>query len=405
MDITEFKELLAEREYPRYERDSFDDFLDKVGFSFNLPAIHIAGSNGKGATLHYLKNIYMAAGYKVASFHSPYLYNVNEMIRINDEDIDDNSLLRIFEKVKKQADKYDLSSFEILSYIALTYFNEIKPDICIIECGMGGEIDATNVFEPILSIITSVSLEHTASLGKTVSEIAYTKAGIIKEDKPVLVGTLPEAAETVIRNVALQRRSPYHFVSRYHFLEVDPDGFRFAYGEHSNLKIFGLASYQVKNAAVAIETVDLLSSSFPVSDEAIKEGLAKDEPPLHLERHGNIIFDGAHNPEAMETISPDLKRLEEEKPIHALFASFRDKNINVELPLLNTYADITLTSFDHKRARKEEEYFLYLGEYKFVPDWKQAFDELREKYPENYILVTGSIAFAALVREYLLSKK
>lgn len=405
MNIDEFKKYLSDREYPRYERDSWDAFLAKTKFSFEIPAIHIAGSNGKGATLHYLKNIYMAAGYKVGTFYSPALYSLNEMIRINDKKIDDNSLINHFEKVKKLSEKYDLSSFEILTYIALDYFNEQKPDICIIECGMGGATDATNIFESILSIITSVSLEHTSALGRTVSEIALTKGGIIKEDKPVLVGKVPEDAEKVLKDIAHQNHSPYHFVSRYHFLEREESGFKFAYGDFLDLRLNTLASYQVENAAMAIEATLLLNDSFPVKKDDVYKGLLGLEPLLHLEKNGNIIFDGAHNPEAIETLSNELKYLETEKPIHVLFACFRDKNINVELPILGTYVkEIVLTTFDHKRARTKDEYFLYLDEFAFEDDWKAALEKLIEKYPDDYILVTGSIAFAALVRKYVLEK-
>ena len=403
MDEKEFFEYLEKRQTPRYERVHFDAFLNKVGFSFNLPAIHITGTNGKGATLNYLISIYQCAGYRVGSYHSPYFYKPNEMTKIDDEEIDSGYMISLFEKYRKQIESFDLSSFEILTFVAFSYFNEKKPDICVIEVGMGGEIDATNIFEPILSIITSVSLEHTGALGRTVSEIARSKGGIIKSYVPVLVGNIPDSADITLKEIARKKESPYHFVSRHHFVQTSNSGIDFAYGEYLNLHLNSHALYQVKNASLAVEAVTLLQADFPVSEEAIRKGLAYGEIPLHVETIDNFILDGAHNPEAFESLVSDLARLEKDKPIHALFACFRDKNINVELPLLGTYvSDITLTSFDHKRARTEEEYFLYIGEYAYNGDWKKALELLMSAYPNDYILVTGSIAFAALVRKYIL---
>ena len=164
-----------------YQRENFDGFLLKVGFKYNVPSIHIAGSNGKGTTANYLANIYRAHGLKVGLFTSPYLNNVNEMININGVDITDDEFVSAIKDNEKLFNKYSLSPFEIQTFIALSYFEKKQCDLAIIECGMGGEIDATNIFNPIASIITSISLEHTAFLGRSLCEIAYQKAGIIKD--------------------------------------------------------------------------------------------------------------------------------------------------------------------------------------------------------------------------------
>ena len=180
-----------------YQRDNFNRFLKAIHFSYNVPSIHIAGTNGKTSTASFIAGAYVGQGYKVALFTSPYLYQPNEMIRINGQDISDADFLKIFEKHQKEIKKYDLSTFEIETFVALTYFAENKCDIAVIECGMGGEIDATNIITPILSIITSISLEHTEFLGYTISEITAQKSGIIKENVPILVPELPEDAMTV----------------------------------------------------------------------------------------------------------------------------------------------------------------------------------------------------------------
>ena len=210
------KSLVDTRDGTDYQRDNFDDYLRKIKFSFNLPAIHIAGTNGKGSTANYIASIYRNAGYKVGLFTSPELYEVNEMIKVNGQEISDQEIERIFLEKKKEINKFDLSIFEILTYVAFEHFKNEQCDICVIECGMGGETDATNIFTPVLSIITSVSLEHTSFLGKSVSEIALNKAGIIKEDVPVLIGNLSEDAVSVISDESKRLHSKIYGVSEAH---------------------------------------------------------------------------------------------------------------------------------------------------------------------------------------------
>jgi dihydrofolate synthase/folylpolyglutamate synthase len=189
-------------------------FSQKVGLKINFPFIHITGSNGKGSTANYIYQIYRAKGLHVALFSKPFISRPNEMFLFDDKEISDEKFASIFSKEEELIKKSNLSSFEIETYMAFTYFNEVKPDIAIIECGMGGETDSTNLASshPLLSIITSVSLEHTAFLGRTVSEIARNKAGIIKDKCPVLVGNIPEAALTTIRDIANSHESDFHTV-------------------------------------------------------------------------------------------------------------------------------------------------------------------------------------------------
>lgn len=402
MNYSEILAYFEEHDLGRYEREGFDAFLKKEGFSFSLPAIHIAGSNGKGATLFYLQNIFRKAGYHVASFHSPYFYDVTEMIQIDGEPISQEDFVRLFNQHEARFKKFDLSAFEMQTYIAFLYFLEKKPDLCIIECGMGGETDATNIFVPILSIITSVSLEHTAYLGKTLSEIAQEKAGILRPNTPLLSGILEASTEKVLAEIAADLGCHYRVVSGYHFPVYDNEGLSFTYEGKEKLRIHTSAIYQMKNACLAITAVEMLQSSFPVSEETLREGLLE-EPILHMEQHGNIFLDGAHNPEAMAALAETLSTIYENQKIHVLFACFRDKNISIELPLIGTYAaDITLTTFPHKRARTEDDYFLYMEDHPFREDYKSALEELKTAYPGEMILVTGSLAFAALVRKDIL---
>ena len=196
-------DYLLSKNNGRYEFDGFLSFLKNVSFSYNVPSIHITGSNGKGTTASFIANIYKEAGYKVGLYISPYLSSPTEMIMINGESINDETFDEYFDKNRKAFEKFDLSEFEMETYIAFSYFKDQKCDIAVIECGMGAEYDATNIFTPILSIITSISLEHTSYLGRSISEVALQKAGIIKREVPVIIpNSLGEDALNVIREQA-----------------------------------------------------------------------------------------------------------------------------------------------------------------------------------------------------------
>ena len=386
-----------------YQRENFDAFLKKVGFEYKVPSIHIAGSNGKGSTANYLARIYRAQGYKVGLFTSPYLVNINEMININGQDISDKDLLSAIENSTKLFDKFSLSPFEIQTYIALSYFNKNKCDIAVIECGMGGEIDATNIFKPIASVITSISLEHTAFLGRSLCEIAYQKAGIIKKEVPVITGMLDEEAINTIVEVSKENECQLSVSVEPAKVVYENKGFNFAYGKLDGLRINSAATYSLKDACIALEVVNKLQESFPVTEQSIKDGLANTFMPVRMEivkESPLLIIDGSHNPEGIANLTNSLQNVTQNREIHVLFACFRDKNIERMLAYLGEYSkDIVLTTFPHERARTEEDYFLYLEDHIFKEDALSALNELVTTYPEDAILVTGSLAFASYIKE------
>lgn len=402
MNKAEMKQYLLDHEYSTYERDAYDKFLKSERFNYDIKSIHITGTNGKGSVANYLYNIYLKAGYKVGLFNSPYLNDVTEMIKINGRNITDEEYLEIFNDYLKKFEKYGLSAFEIETFIAFTYFKKMGVDISIIEVGMGGYIDATNVITPILSIITSVSLEHTSYLGRSVSEIAENKAGIIKDEVPALVGKLEDSAMFAIREHCKEYDSPLHIVDDYHHERIENDEVIFDYLPYLNLKLHTRSLYQCKNASVAIEATNIVKDIIPVTEENIREGLYTAPLECRFEYiKDNLILDGAHNPEAMLSLTDTLDKTIT-KPIHVLFAVFRDKNVDSMLNILSkSVHDVTLTTFDHKRARTEEEFFLYLGDYNFKVDYKTALKEMMEEYKDDIILVTGSLAFVGVIRKYL----
>jgi len=391
-----------------YQRDNFDAFLKKVSFSYDIPSIHVAGTNGKGSVCKYLNNVYIANNYKVGLFNSPATISTLDMIKINNEDISINEVEKIFLEYRKYFDKYNLSSFEIITFIALTYFKKNNVDIAIIECGMGGEIDATNIFTPILSIITNISTEHTSFLGVSISEIALHKAGIIKENVPTLIGEIEGDALDVIVSKAKALNSKIYKVDHYHNHILKEDGYDFNYRPFGDLHISSHSLSSVLDASIALEGINILSNEFKVTNEAVIEGLKGELFPSRFEIHsGNptIIIDGAHNPDAIIKLRKDVELSFPGKVVHIVFACFKDKNITSMLPEIGLLGELNLTTFDHVRAREESDYFLYLEDYKFYPDHLELIKNLVNKFPEDVILVTGSLAFANLVHKELLDGK
>ena len=391
-----------------YQRNNFDIFLSKIKFAYNVPSIHIAGSNGKGSTATYIASVYSANGYKVGLFTSPFLNEPNEMITINGENISDEDFKAIIDSSRKEIDKYGLSAFEVQTFAALTYFQNNKCDIAIIECGMGGEVDATNIFTPVLSIITSVSLEHTDYLGYSISEIAEQKAGIIKPEIPVLLGELPDDAVTVIAKKCRETKSKILSKGHYVNKEFDGSGFTFDYGECKGLRISSLADYSVDDACLALEAIYSLKEMFSYNESDLKKGLSEVNMPCRFEKLKDnplVIIDGGHNPEAIKKLcGKTLYNVFASKPIHVIFACFRDKNLgNMLSSLGEVTSDLTMTTFDNPRARTEDEYFLFLGDYSFEADAKQLIINKINEFPDDAILITGSLAFAAQVRRWFKS--
>ncbi len=396
------EQLISVRSSGDYQRENFDRFLRDVSFEYLIPSVHIAGTNGKGSTASYLASIYKEAGYKVGLFMSPGLNQINEMISVGDNLISDEEIEDTIQVYRRSILQYELSAFEILTLIALTHFTDCQCDIAIIECGMGGLIDATNIFIPVLSIITSVSMEHTEYLGRSITEIAEQKAGIIKEEIPVLIGDVSEDVLSVVSREARYKQSEIYSVSIPNNVLYSETGYSFDYLTFRNLKIQSIGQYSVYDACLAIEAVQILKDLFPTNEEALVNGIYKMVIPARMEAvHNNplVIVDGAHNPEAMESLMISIEKVSKYRPIHVVFACFKDKKFPLMLNFIGQVGEVILTTFDHPRARGRDDYFLFADEYEFYEDPKQLVFTLMEKYPEDVILITGSLAFAGYMRD------
>ena len=397
--MSDINELIYSFKRDDYQIDNFDDFLRKVSFRYDIPSIHIGGTNGKSTVAYMLSNVYSGA-YKTGLFLSSSVnYDLSEMIRINGEKASLKDIEKIFNDNQKLFKKYELSHFEISVYIAFEIFKKEKVDIAIIECGIGGELDATNIFTPTLSIITNIGIEHSELLGVSLSEIALHKAGIIKREVPVLIGNINGDALDVIVNISKKNDTKITRIGEEHNVHTEDNGLSFDYKTYEGLHIPNLSRTNVKNACLVIDAVDLLLNQFPVDENVLKAGLNKEFGIAKFELvkgEVDFLFDSAHNPDAIASLRRNIDQIMN-KRVFVIFASFVDKNITVMLPEIGLLGKIYLTTFDHPKARKEEDYFLYLDEYQFEEDYHKIINDIKAEYPECMIVITGSTSFSELL--------
>ena len=356
---------------PGLERIS--ELCEKLGNPQDrLKFIHVAGTNGKGSFCSMLSEVLMAAGYKVGLYTSPYIVEFNERMRVCGVNISNRELAEITAEVKPIADKMEdkPTEFELITAIAFVYFARHGVDLVVLEAGMGGRLDSTNVIKtPALSVITGISLDHTAFLGDTVEKIAAEKAGIIKRGVPVLYGGLDGAALEVIKAVADEKKSPLYTVQRDDIIikESNLCGTVFDFGSFKDIRLTLLGTYQPHNAANVLSAIGvLLTQGYKISTAHIKAGLERAKWPARFEIIGNApltIYDGAHNAEGIESAVESIRHYFGTDKVYAVSGVLKDKEYKKIAATLATVAErvFTLTP-DNPRALKAEEYAKILRE-------------------------------------------
>lgn len=401
-------EYLSSHSSRRQDNYDFLNFLHKIKFELEIPFIHVTGTNGKGSVTQFLANIYKNNGYKVGSYESPYFLDCTETINVNGKHITNEEMNSIYLKYAKEITKAELTEFEVLTFIALYFFKQQKCDLVVLEVGMGGLHDATNIDEiPSLAIINNVGIEHSAELGRSRSEIAYNKAGIIKGGCPVLVNIVDEDCKFAIDEVAKKNKSKVYQVSEFYNYDIIDGKLHIGYYPYSDIVINNNAYYQRYNAACALEACSVLKDKFPVTQEGINKGFLEnllDGRFTELNIKGKrVIVDGAHNPDAAEVLVKSLDMIPSKRKV-AIIGVFRDKNVEKFLAVLGSHVNkIYLTTFNHEIARTEEEFFLFTEEYQFI-NYMDEFEKLIEDPEEDIILVSGSLYFSTLFISELKNK-
>lgn len=394
-----------------------------------ITTIHIAGTNGKGSTVSFLRYLLEESGQKVGTFTSPHIEVFNERIAINGTFISDEDLVSLVEKIQPLVQQLDeqeslqyITQFEIITAMAFDYFYQEEVDVAIIEVGLGGLWDSTNVIQPILTGITTIGMDHMEQLGDTIEKIASHKAGIIKEETPVVTGNIVPEAMAVIEAQAQKLSAPiYRYNQEYEVTYHSPDkqwqetfDFRNEAGKIKQIKTSLLGSHQVENAGMAIQLYYLYCQlkKMPYSIKDIKTGIKETFWPARMERINEeplIILDGAHNTHAMERLVENLKDEFKEYRLHILFSALETKDIKSMLQQLLTLpnVEIYLTTFEFLKAIKLKENYQNLDERMTVVSmWQFGLAEILEKMTsEDVLIVTGSLYFVSEVRELLQQQK
>ena len=271
----------------------------------SVRCIHVAGTNGKGSVCAMLDAILRAAGYRVGLFTSPYIRRFHERMQANGKQIDDKMLAEITDYIKPFAEAMEdtPTEFELITAIGFEFFRRSGVQYVVLEVGLGGRLDPTNVIEdPLLSIITDIDFDHTEQLGNTIQAIAAEKAGIIKEGRPCLFGGKDSSACRTVGQIAALRRSPFYTVDRtdYRIRKMTLDGTEFDFGNYTALSLPLLGTYQPFNAVTVLTALEVLASEGVMTDEtALRQGLSAVRWPARFElirRDPIVLCDGGHNP-------------------------------------------------------------------------------------------------------------
>ena len=326
-----------------------------------LSFIHVAGTNGKGSVCAMLAEICQHAGYRTGMFTSPYIRQFNERISVDGTPISNSRLAEIIARVRPVAESMEdpPTEFELITAAAFLYFCEEHCQLVILETGLGGRLDSTNIIKtPVATVITGIGLDHTAQLGSTIAEIAEEKAGIIKPGCPVILGSSEDEVQRVVGEKANLESAPIHFVhfDKLHIDEISLEGTRFFItGERQPYHMQLLGKYQPRNAIIAIETARVLG----FSEKSIRVGIENARWPARfeiLQQDPLVIFDGGHNPLGVDAVVDTVKVLFSGK-VHVLTGVMADKEyISMAMQLQEIAASVFCVTPDNPRALDAEEY-------------------------------------------------
>ena len=355
---------------------AFDNPQEKLKF------IHVAGTNGKGSTCSFLTSLLVEKGEKVGLFTSPHIYDFRERIRVNGIEIDQEYVIGFCEKIKQIELNFSPSFIEITLAMALCYFQQEKCSIVVLETGMGGRLDATNVVEPIISVITNIGIDHTQFLGETLAAIAFEKAGIIKKEIQVVIGERQIETTSVFEKKAQEQKASIIFAQEFHLpFELS------------------LGGYQSKNLKTALVTLSILSYSIDKNlVEKALENLRRNSALFGrmeiVQQNPTLILDVSHNKEGIEATLKSLNLTENAK-LTILLGASQDKAIEEMLPLFPKNAEIHLCTFKNERSQSFErlqEIKMNNSKIEFVhKEVNQAIEELLPKLKkQDILLVIGS---------------
>ncbi|MEC1076996.1 bifunctional folylpolyglutamate synthase/dihydrofolate synthase [Bacillus safensis] len=392
----------------------------------SIKAVHVAGTNGKGSTIAFTRSVLQEAGYSVGTFTSPFILTFNERISVNGAPIEDEEWLSLVNEIKPLVDELDqtelgaATEFEIITACAFAYFAHVhQVDFVLLETGLGGRLDSTNIAVPILTAITSIGHDHMAILGDTLEQIAAEKAGIIKEGIPMITAVHQPEALAVIQNSAKEKNAEcisLHDTCSFDEHQPTETGERFTLRtskrQYPQLETGLIGTHQRQNASLAVLLIEWLEQEgyISVTEEQIYEGIrqavwagrfekVKDHPPVYL--------DGAHNEEGIDRLIETVQAHFSSKQLHICFSALKDKPYKQMIQKLEAVSSsIHFVSFDFPRAESAEKLYVcsQLDAKSYDDDPRTVLEFIQKKSddPSAVILVTGSLYFISDIRNRMI---
>lgn len=399
---------------------------DKLGNPQNsYKIIHVGGTNGKGSVCRFLQSILTTSGYKTGVYTSPHIQRFSERFIIDYKEISDSEVVLLVKKIKPIVDKMNENGdtptfFEIATAMAFLYFKEKNVDFAVVEVGLGGRFDATNIIKPVISIITNVSLDHQDILGYKIEEIAFEKAGIIKNKIPIITAVKNSALE-MIKKVANEKNAPITIIDNNSWKktksEVDWQEFLINGSlKEYNVKTTLLGVYQGENIALSIAAIEKLQmSGVYITDDAITEGIEKTVNPGRMEVLGFkplIILDGAHNIAGISSLKNTLKNDFVFEKLILVIGILSDKNIKEMLEIITPFTDVIITTkSQNKRAAEPNKLKDILEKINFKKQIivkEKVHDAVKHALSiakkDDLVCVTGSLFTVGEARDYFLNK-
>lgn len=374
--------------------------------------IHFVGTNGKGSTLTFLKNMLMGQGYQIGTFTSPFIIKFNERISFNGMPISDTELTKITEQlypiiqnIDQKEPELSPSEFEIITAIMFVFFKNKSVDYLLIEAGIGGRYDSTNVINSILTVVTNVGLDHTKLLGDTVEKIAKNKADVISKNSKVVVGDVSDSVYDVILETVKSRKADVvRYGQDYQIKRIDHSKYQLADQQlilNAN-KMEMNNQIEILNATVAIESLKFILKDKLIDKDRVIESIYKTTWPGRYEKindYPQIYIDGAHNVPAIKELSNMISKDQFGSKVMVILAIFRDKDyVEMIKELINNKkVELILTNFDVNENRPTADLYYYAKKFnlEFYPNWVDAFEAKKEQT----ILFTGSLLFISEVRK------
>ena len=380
-----------------------------------FPSFHVAGTNGKGSTAAILHRILCSAGYRTALYTSPHLVSFTERMRIDDEEITPDEVVALADEIWRRTEAANilLTFFEIVTVMAFLYFARRQVDAAVIEVGLGGRFDATNLVRSIVSVITTISKDHEAFLGFDIASIAREKAGIIKKGVPVVCGALPPEAMEVIQQIADSTQAAAYRLGQNFTLKLKSNGafdYKSAKWNLPDLSVALRGAHQIRNAGVATAALEVVYDRFPTSELAIRSGLQNVSWPGRIEmilKDPAVIIDGAHNREGIDVLVDELRQLRGGRRLRMLFAVMDDKDWRLMLDTLAGVVDEIVFTRVSQLERSADPVLLQQEmagrlQSQVIPDPRSAVETLVQSAgPNELIVITGSLYLLGEVRPLL----